>query len=195
MFKQNHVLRRFMAVLLIMLFFSSAAHATGANDRLQNDDYVPSNDNLFIVICDGEGNVVETHTVSRQIYVNGTQYTIPANGTLRTYQYYASDDFTAGFYFIHSDYSGYATTRNRNVKITVYNSSSVGGTRYYVDSQTFSTNEEDNTNDSGYTSGIQPGCSSVAISVTPVSDKPYYNAVYKNESSNSLVISLLVARD
>lgn len=68
-------------------------------------------------------------------YVNGTQYTIPAGGTLTTYQYWSSIDFSAGFYFVHSSYSGYATTRDRSVTITIRKSSSVGGTRTVVASK------------------------------------------------------------
>ena len=108
-----------------------------------DQNYDAKNENLFaIVIRDADGNIVETHYQTRTLYVDGTQYNIPAGGTLTTYQYQASIAFFAGFYFIHSDYSGYATTRNRSVTITIRNASSVGGTRNTVSTNTFNTNEE-----------------------------------------------------
>ena len=153
------------------------------------------NANDAIVIRDGNGNIVEIHHLSRQIYVDGTQYTIPANGSLTTYQYDTSVAFYAGFYFIHSDYSGYATTRNRSVTITIRNASSVGGSRNIVSSNTFSTNEESNTGSRYYISGIQPGCTAISVEAMTSSVRPYYDAVYKNNSASSLTISLLVGRD
>jgi hypothetical protein len=133
--------------------------------------------------------------MDRQLYVNGTQYAIPAGGTLTTYQYYASEDFTAGFFFVHASYSGYATTRDRSIKITVRKASSVGGTRYTVASSTFSTNEEDNTYNPGYLPGFPADCSAVVIDVVPDSNYRYYDTVYENMSNNSATVSLLVSRD
>jgi len=187
---------RMMAILAVIILCmpNMIVHASESGKSEYSSD-INQNDGTIIVIRDSNGAIVETHEMGRQIFVNGTQYTIPAGGTLTTYQYWASVNFSAGFYFVHSSYSGYATTRDRSVTITIRKSPSVGGTRTVVASKTYSTNEESNIYDSGYSSGIQAGCSDVALSVTPGDSDRYYDAVYKNNSSNSMTISLMVARD
>lgn len=114
---------------------------------------------------------------------------------MTTYQYDTSIAFFAGFYFIHPDYNGYATTRNRSVTVTIRNASSVGGTRHSVFTGTFSTNEESNTSSAYYESGIQAGCSCISINKMSDSSRSFYDAVYKNNSTSSMTISLLVGRD
>ena len=47
-------------------------------------------DNIFGVITDSEGNVVEVLIMPLATYVNSV-YTIPANGNLITYQYEPTD--------------------------------------------------------------------------------------------------------
>lgn len=191
--KSKRFISFLLATLMILSLCSVSAFAAGQESGQDYD--ANDNDLLAIIIRDGDGNIVETHYLSRQLYVNGTQYTIPANGSLTTYQYYSSIAFFSGFYFVHSDYSGYATTRNRSVTITIRNASSVGGSRNTVSSNTFSTNEEDNTSSQYYVSGIQAGCSAVSVDAMAVATRPYYDAVYKNNSGSSLTISLLVGRD
>ena len=181
------------AVMVLSLCSVSAFAASPDADR----NYDVNDDNPFaIVICDADGNIVETHYQSRMLYVNGTQYDIPAGGTLRTYQYGASTAFYAGFYFIHPDHNGYATTRNRSVTISIRKATSVGGTRSEVNAKTFSTNEEYNTNSSFYVSGIQAGCTAISFQVL-INDSSlcYYDALYTNNSSSSMTIALLVGRD
>lgn len=169
------------------------AYAISYEDGQNND--APDGRLAAIVIRDSNGSIVEMHYLSRQLYVNGTQFTIPASGSLTTYQYDTSIAFFTGFYFVHSNYSGYATTRNRSVTITIRNASSVGGARSIVSTNTFSTNEESNIGNTYYVSGIHPGCTAISIDAMSVSSRPYYDAVYKNNSSSSLTISLLVGRD
>lgn len=53
-------------------------------------------DDLFGVILDADGNVVECLVMPRDIYLDQI-YTIPAGGKLITYQYEPTDCFTFGF--------------------------------------------------------------------------------------------------
>lgn len=187
------------AALIAVMLFAIPLNATDSIYTVYDDcgnSYDINENDVLVVIYDADGNVVATDKSSRMIYVNGSKHTIPAGGSLVTYQYQPTDGFFAGFYFVHSSYSGDATTRNRNVTITVRNSASVGGTRYNVKSETYSTNEEDNTSNSGYLAGIQPGCRSVQLNATSISSsRPYYDAKYVNNSSSSVTISLLVGMD
>lgn len=190
---------RVIAVLLVAVVSLSFAGVYATNEEggtVNNSGYGFSKDNgQYIVIRDADGRIVETHEMSRQLYVNGTQYTIPAGGTLTSHCYYASVDFTAGFYFVHSSYSGNATTRDRSVTITIRRGTTVHGTRQYLTPHTFSTNEEDNYYSPYYFAGIQAGCTGMIVSDTPSDGYHYYEAVYQNNSGSSMVISLLVSRD
>lgn len=182
-----------LTAVLVLSICSVSAFAVTPEDT---QNCVVNDDNPFaIVIRDADGNIVETYYQTRTLYVNGTQYNIPAGGTLTTYQYDTSIAFFAGFYFIHPDYNGYATTRNRSVTVTIRNASSVGGTRHSVYTGTFSTNEESNTSSAYYESGIQAGCSCISINKMSDSSRSFYDAVYKNNSTSSMTISLLVGRD
>lgn len=99
-----------LTAVLVLSICSVSAFAVTSEDT---QNCVVNDDNPFaIVIRDADGNIVETYYQTRTLYVNGTQYNIPAGGTLTTYQYDTSIAFFAGFYFIHPDYNGYATTRN-----------------------------------------------------------------------------------
>lgn len=187
---------RFISFILSTVMVLSLCSSAFAVSLDANQNYDVKDENPFaIVIRDAAGNIVETYYQTRTLYVNGTQYDIPAGGTLTTYQYDTSIAFFAGFYFTHPDYDGYATTRNRSVTVTIRNASSVGGTRRSVFTGTFSTNEESNTSSTYYESGIQAGCSCISIDKMSDSSRPYYDAVYKNNSTNSMTISLLVGRD
>lgn len=114
---------------------------------------------------------------------------------MRTYQYGAAIAFYAGFYFVHSDHSGYATTRNRSVTVSIRAASSVGGTRVEKDHEIFSTNEENNIGTEYYEAGIQAGCSAVRLEWMVEESSLYYDALYTNNSSSSMTIALLVGRD
>lgn len=179
---------KLLAVFFTLIFSASALGASICaigNANCENDS------GFFIVIRDCDGNVVETYARSRVMYVNGTQYEIPANGSLTTYQYEPSDGFSAGFYFTNTSYSGNATTANRTVKITIENASTIGGERKDVVRQTFSTNLNDNpkymTNHYG---------KAIDVKAPRIdSNRPYYDAKYENTSSQSVIISLLVTSD
>ena len=187
---------RFISFILSAVMVLSLCSLAFAVSLDADQNYDVKDENPFaIVIRDAAGNIVETYYQTRTLYVNGTQYDIPAGGTLTTDQYDTSIAFFAGFYFIHPDYNGYATTRNRSVTVTIRNASSVGGARRSVFTGTFSTNEESNTSSTYYESGIQAGCSCISIDKMSDSSRPYYDAVYKNNSTSSMTISLLVGRD
>lgn len=181
------------ALVMLMILTACTSLVFASNDA-DNYGSTVGFDGIRIIINDADGNIVEVHDLHRNVYVNGTQYTIPAGGDLTTYQYYSSIEFYAGFFFEHSAYSGYATTRNRSVTIKIRNASSVGGTRYLVKSGTFSTNEEDNVNSLFYDHALAEG-NAIVYSATASSARPYYDAVYHNNSSSPLTISLLVGRD
>lgn len=189
--------KRFIGFLLTaLMIFSLCPVSSFAAGQESGQNYdVDSEDLMAIVIRDGDGNIVETYQLTRQLYVNGTQFTIPANGDLRTYQYHSSIAFYSGFYFVHPDYSDYATTRDRSVTITIRNASSVGGTRRDVIKKTFSTNEEDNTSSPYYHSDLETDGTAIFIESMADSSRPYYDTLYKNNSASSLTISLLVGRD
>lgn len=180
------------AIMILSLCSVSAFAASPDTDQ----DYNSNDDNPFaIVIYDADGNIIETHYLPRTLYVNGEQFTIPAGGSLRTYQYGAAIAFYAGFYFVHSDHSGYATTRNRSVTVSIRAASSVGGTRVEKDHEIFSTNEENNIGTEYYEAGIQAGCSAVRLEWMVEESSLYYDALYTNNSSSSMTIALLVGRD
>lgn len=147
------------------------------------DDY----SNYLGVIRDKDGNVVETipFPTGRAIYVN-SMYTLPAGGTFTSYQYEPSMGFSIGFSY--SSPNG-TTTRNRTVKLEIFNSSSIGGTRYLVKrDSSVSTNIEDNKYDEGLGSCLL-GVLSISAS------RPYYNGVITNTSSQSMNINILVVCD
>lgn len=173
--------------------------ASGKNHTVYDDygnAFSVGEDDILVVIYDAEGNVVSSDIQSRQIKINGTQYTIPANGSASTVQYTPSESFSAGFYFVHSKYDGYATTPNRSVTVKIRNSDSKDGTRYIVKSETFSTTESDNVDSGYYTSGIQAGCSCVSLYASSISTaRPYYDARFVNNSSSDVTISILVSMD
>ncbi len=184
------------ALLIIVVIFANCMINAYGND-LGNEFSISElglNDadlkNAMVgVIRDANGNIVGTNIIS-SVYVDGTQVTIPAYGTYTTYQYYSTIDFFAGFYFTHSVAGNPATTRDRTLKITVRKAASVGGARTNVQSKTFSTNIEGNTNVENGASGTY-----VQVIVTPDSSNPYYDAVYKNLSSSPVTVSLMVGRD
>ena len=188
------------AFVITIMTLCTPVYAASNKNYTVYDDYGNSfsvgEDDILVVIYDAEGNIVSSDIQPRQIYVNGTQVTIPAKGSAVTYQYMPSKNFTAGFYFVHSSYDGYATTPNRSITVRIRNSDSIGGTRYIVKSETFSTTESDNYNSPYYVSGVQAGCSSVAIYTNSISSvRPYYDARYLNDSSSEATVSVFVSMD
>lgn len=147
--------------------------------------------NYFGVIRDKDGNVIETipFPTERFLYVD-TPYTLPPGGTFTSYQYEPSIGFYIGFAYSTRGTSSSSvthTTRDRKVKLEVFNASSIGGARYMVKSGIYSTNKEDNYDDTTGTCLL--GVSSIS------SIRPYYNGVITNVSSQSLTIVVNVVCD
>lgn len=163
-----------------MTLFAIVSVLSLASVYAAEDDF----SNCLGVIRDKDGNVVETIPIARDLYVD-TLYTIPAGGTFTSYQYQPSEEFIFGFSYSERTTGGkIITTRDRWVKLEIFNASSIGGTRYSVISGTFSTNQEDNYDD---------GTSSCLIGTNSISSsRPYYNGVLTNVSSQSLDINIIV---
>lgn len=84
-----------LTAVLVLSICSVSAFAVTSEDT---QNCVVNDDNPFaIVIRDADGNIVETYYQTRTLYVNGTQYDIPAGGTLTTYQYDTSIAFLRDF--------------------------------------------------------------------------------------------------
>lgn len=81
------------------------------------------------------------------------------------------------------------------MSLTIRKATSNGGTRTDVEKATFSTNEENNIGTTYYEAGIQAGCTEVMLQMMVGSSKAYYDALYKNNSSSSMTIALLVGKD
>lgn len=144
---------------------------------------------IFGIVTNSDGEVVRTipMPVGRNIYVD-TGTTLQPGETLTTYQYKPVGSFFAGFRF-WGRYDDTPTTPDRRIKISVYNASSVGGTRYVVSSHSYSTNIEENSGNLGLDSAV-------AITLNNISAvRPYYNAEYTNLSSSSLYLNFFVGMD
>ena len=187
-----------IALLLVIALLSPNMAVYAANDNEGYAEY-PNDDvrenEVRIVIRDAEGNIVETHELGRQLIVNGAQYTIPSYGSLTVGTYYASTNLMAGFYFIHGSYPGYATSRNRKIAVSVRQSSTLHGVYTSAGYGSYSTNEENNLTNPDYYSGVQPGCSFVALSITPSNNNHYFEVSFISQSSLSTVLSILISRD
>lgn len=84
-----------------------------------------ASDNLFGVITDAEGNIVEVLTMPKTVYVDSI-HTIPAGGSFVSYQYEPNKSFTFGF--LNHDESGKIITEyGRQVELSVEMSDSIGG--------------------------------------------------------------------
>ncbi len=145
-------------------------------------------DTPFGVITDADGNVVETLIMTRGTYVNGVQ-TIPAGGSLITYQYQPRKRFTVGF--DERDKNGTVITASGiEVELEMYRSKTIGGsnrervvhmpftTRYYApDTEYFSITLDQN-------------------DIEEKPDYPYYNGKIVNLSTTqSLKFRLIVSMD
>lgn len=139
--------------------------------------------NYLGVIRNAEGEIVETIPMPRHIYVDSVvdlSANLKAGYTFTTYQYKPKGGFTIGFNCT-DDYGDTVTTRNRKVKMEIYNSASVGGKKYLVESGTYSTNEEDN--DPTFGGWIE-------IDADHNSSRPYFNGVFTNMSNKELTIRI-----
>ena len=89
---------RFISFILSAVMVLSLCSLAFAVSLDADQNYDVKDENPFaIVIRDAAGNIVETYYQTRTLYVNGTQYDIPAGGTLTTYQYDTSIAFLRDF--------------------------------------------------------------------------------------------------
>lgn len=147
--------------------------------------------NYFGIIRDKDGNIVETipFPMERASYVE-TPYTLLPGDTFTSYQYTPTIDFSIGFAFSErgtSSSSVVHTTRNRRLKLEIFDASSIGGQRRLVKNAFCSTNREDNPNNTnGY----------VLLSTDSISSsRPYYNGVITNLSSEPATVVIAVISD
>lgn len=85
---------------------------------------VQANDNLFGVIIDAEGNVVEVLTMPRTNYVNEIR-TIPPGGSYVSYQYEPSKSFFFGF--VNTDFNKKVITDSRcTFDLSIETSNTIG---------------------------------------------------------------------
>lgn len=171
-------------VMSVIMVITSFTIQTFASRSVIIDD--PTDNNAFlIVIQDADGKVEFTQLVTRHTYIDGVPYTISAGGTLTTYQYRPSSNFSIGY--LVPPY----TTANRNLTLSIYNSPSIGGTRYLVKGRTVNTSTTPPDQN-----GSSVGSVSVYLAPTAVnSSRPYYNGTIINNSSSSATVALLVTMD
>lgn len=138
-------------------------------------------DNLFGVIIDAEGNVVEVLPMTRTTYVNSI-YTIPAGGQFISFQYEPSENFSFGFYSITENGSNLTTAGSR-LKTAVEVSKTIGGDGKKVwGSYEWTVNK----NQFGYFIGPDN---------VKDYDYRYYNGVLTNNSSYSVTVRVIVCVD
>lgn len=165
----------FISIALAIGLFSVNAFAVNYEDYS-----VP----VYGVMRDAEGNILEVVQMTRGTYVNSV-HTFPVGATFTTYQYLPQSFFNA--YIAFDDTNGnYIATSDGWIKIQIFNSETIGGTRYGV--STF--NDSFSTNKSYY------GLDEVGICVHDIdTTRPYYNAVYTNTSDKAITIRLLLECD
>ena len=163
-----------LVTAIMMCMISITAFATD-NDDIEYQHYLG-------VIRDADGNVVELVPMPYIYPYVDSVYTLPAGGTFTTYQYVPRTAFQLMFGFNDED-GNLVTTRDAKIKMAIYNSASVGGTRYLVKSKTFSTNKEDYGKYDEF----------AEISTSNISEaRPYYNGVFTNVSNKEVTARLVV---
>lgn len=176
-------MRKFICIFISCVLFALTLCTTVSAQEANIVNY----QNYLGVICNADGEIVETIPMPRITYVDSVvelSANLESGYTFTTYQYKPTGGFNIGFKCI-DDNGNVVTTRNCRVKMAIYNSASVGGTRTLVESQTFSTNEEDN--DLYYDGWVEIYTDSIS------SSKPYYNGVFTNMSSKKLTIRIGVS--
>lgn len=153
------------------------------------------------VITDAEGNIVETLVIPRSVPSNGKYVdsicTIPAKGTLTSYQYEPKRYIEFGFAYYADDEQTVVTTRNGMINLQLFKSASIGGTRELDYQYRFSTNYEDVFIDSPEDINGYHGWAFVNqdLEYYPDPSKPYYNGKYVNESNFPITLRVLVWMD
>ena len=172
-----------ISLLFIAAFFSTNVSAAGI-ETIDSGDVVG-------VIQDENGNTVETVT-RNSIYISGDEpYLLQPGQKFRSYQYYVSSAFAAGFYFSPE------TDANRMVKIRIEKASAVGNNETLVLERSFSTSESNNIASPYYFNETDGPGGYSGIVLDPLIDttKPYYRATFTNTSSNPLNICLFIGAD
>ncbi|MGN0679883.1 MAG: hypothetical protein ACI4JS_09495 [Oscillospiraceae bacterium] len=151
------------------------------------------------VITDANGNIVEVLTVPRAVPSNGKYVdsicTIPAHGTLTSYQYKPKEYIEFAFACYADDETTLVTTRNGEITLQLLRSATIGGTRSLVYGHTFSTNYEDITTVS-YVDGTPHAWAFVNETDYHFdSSMPYYNGKYINESDFAITLRILIWMD
>ena len=166
-------MKKFLSFVCSIIMMTSLVSANAMAEP--NDEY------SYLIIADAEGNIVYEETISLYTtYVDGSLYTIPAGGTLTTYKYYPSAYFSTGFKISE-------TTANRDIKIELFKSASIGGTRTKVTEKTVNTSTS---------ATIGPDNNTYMVSTNSIdSSKPYYNGKITNMSSSSMILALCVVMD
>ncbi|MCM1335959.1 MAG: hypothetical protein NC084_09385 [Bacteroides sp.] len=168
-----------LVVLICIMTFTSIPSTAYANEM--------GEDGIFGVVLNADGEVVRVipMPVGRSIYVD-TGVTIEAGGSFVSYQYEPTDEFSAGFRF-WGRYDDTPTTPDRRVVVSICNASSIGGTKYSVVSKAYSTNYADNVGQVDFDSAIILGAPGISATC------PYYNAEFKNLSSSSVYLNIVVS--
>lgn len=196
-------MKRFISILLTMMILSLCmcfAYASGdlsTKVKVYDEDgneYLIGPDEVLGIVRDANGNIVSQTITPYTTYVDGSIYSIPSGGTFTSYQYTATDNFAAGFYFVKNNKQ--VTDAGKTVYITIQNASQIGGSKATLKSCSFSTTEADNAGINEYYFGAVNGGSGVQLVAENLNaSRPYHNAVYKNTSSSTLSIAILISKD
>lgn len=147
-----------------------------------------TDDTPFGVILDADGNIVETLIMPRGNYVNSVQ-TIPAGGSLITYQYQPSKSFTVEFNERNAN-GTVITASGIDVLLELYMSKTIGGSdRERLVSMPFTTRADAPDFESFHITYNQ-------YDIDEHPDYPYYNGKIVNLSTTrSLTFRLVVSMD
>lgn len=145
-----------------------------------------SADDLFGVIVDADGNVVEYLLMPRvDVYVNDV-YTIPSGGYIRTYQYTTTQDFLFGFATTDVDRQTHITEPYRDFELWIEISNNLGNSRATLSQYPY----EISIGGPGYT---VPGGSTMCL--TTDTNAKYCNGKLVNKSADSATVRLIVIRN
>lgn len=196
-------MKRFISIIFTVIILSSCVCIAFASEDLNakvrvydenGNEYLIRPDEVLGIVKDADGNIVSQTIVPYATYVDGTIYSIPSGGTFTSYQYVATDNFAAGFYFVKNNKQ--VTDAGKSVYITIQNASQVGGTKATIKSRSFSTTEADNAGINEYYFEAVNGGSGVQLVTQNLNtSRPYHSAVYKNTSSSALSIAILISKD
>ncbi len=149
-----------------------------------------SADDLFGVIHDADGNVVEYLPMPKtDVYVNNI-HVIPAGGRIITYQYTTTQTFLFGFATTNENKTEYITEPSRDFEISLEGSNTLGsGNRVTLYNQVYyySTGKDPKYFGPGFGIAYEP----FLLDTTYL----YCNGKLVNTSSSSATVRLIVARN